>query len=328
MTTPIRVAVTGAAGSIGYALLFRIAAGELFGKDQPVILHLIEIPQAIKAVEGVVMELNDCAFDLLQDVVVTDDVNKGFDGVSSAILVGGKPRGPGMVRADLIKANGPIFTSMGKAINSKAADDVRVVVVANPCNTNALITMANAPDVPKERFTALTRLDQNRARHQLAEKAGVSVAEVTNVGIFGNHSKTMYPDFYNAKIGDKALTDVITDEAWLKGEFIDTVQQRGAAIIGARGASSAASAANAALEHMRDWYKETPAGQWTSMAVPSTGAYGIDEGLIYSFPVTTDGKGNYTIVEDLDINDFARQKLNETRDELKSEREAIADLLK
>lgn len=327
MTTPIRVAVTGAAGSIGYALLFRIASGEMFGKDQPVILHLIEIPQAIKAVEGVVMELNDCAFELLHDVVITDDVNVGFDGVSSAILVGGMPRKAGMVRADLIKANGPIFTSMGKAINTKAADDIRVVVVANPCNTNALITMANAPDVPKERFSALTRLDQNRARHQLANKAGVGVAEVTNVGIFGNHSKTMYPDFFNAKIGGKAVTDVITDHAWLKGDFISTVQQRGSAIIGARGASSAASAANAALEHMRDWHVETPAGQWTSMAVPSNGAYGIDEGLMYSFPVTTDGKGNYTIVEDLEVNDFSREKMDATLAELKSEREAIADLL-
>ena len=328
MTTPIRVAVTGAAGSIGYALLFRIASGEMFGKDQPVILHLIEIPQAIKAVEGVVMELNDCAFELLQDVVVTDDVNTGFDGVNSAILVGGRPRGPGMVRADLIKANGPIFTSMGKAINEKAADDIRVVVVANPCTTNALITMANAPDVPKERFSALTRLDQNRARHQLAMKAGVAVSEVTNVGIFGNHSKTMYPDFFNAKIGDKAVTDVITDMEWLKGDFIDTVQQRGKAIIDARGASSAASAANAALEHMRDWYTKTPEGQWTSMSVPSTGAYGIDEGLMYSFPVRCDGEGNYEIVEDLDINDFAREKMTTTLEELKGEREAIADLLK
>ena len=328
MSSPIRVAVTGAAGSIGYALLFRIASGELFGKDQRVILHLIEIPQAIKAVEGVVMELNDCAFELLDDVVITDDVNKGFDGVSSAILVGGKPRGPGMVRADLIKANGPIFTSMGKAINSKAADDVRVVVVANPCNTNALIAMANAPDVPKERFSALTRLDQNRARHQLAEKAGVNVNEVTNVAIFGNHSKTMYPDFFHAKIGGKKVTDVITDQAWLKGEFIDTVQQRGSAIIDARGASSAASAANAALEHMRDWQAKTPKGQWTSMAVPSNGAYGVEEGLMFSFPVTTDGKGNYTIVEDLELNDFAKQKVKETEEELKSEREAITDLLK
>ncbi len=327
MTTPIRVAVTGAAGSIGYALLFRIASGEMFGKDQPVILHLIEIPAAIKAVEGVVMELNDCAFDLLHDVVITDDVNVGFDGVSSAILVGGMPRKAGMVRADLIKANGPIFTSMGKAINDKAADDIRVVVVANPCNTNALITMANAPDVPKERFSALTRLDQNRARHQLAKKAGVGVDKVTNVGIFGNHSKTMYPDFFNAKIDGKALTEVISDHDWLKGDFISTVQQRGAAIIGARGASSAASAANAALEHMRDWYKKTPEGQWTSMAVPSTGAYGIDEGLIYSFPVTTDGEGNYTIVENLEVNDFARGKMDETLAELKGEREAIADLL-
>lgn len=327
MTAPIRVAVTGAAGSIGYALLFRIASGEMFGPDQPVILQLIEIPQAIKAVEGVVMELDDCAFELLQDVVITDDPKVGFDGASAGILVGGRPRGPGMVRADLIKANGPIFTSMGQAINERAADDIRIVVVANPCNTNALITMHNAPDVPNERFTALTRLDQNRARTQLAKKAGVAVSEVTNVGIWGNHSKTMYPDFFGAKIGGKNLTDVITDSAWLENDFISTVQQRGKAIIDARGASSAASAANAALEHMRDWHRKTPEGQWTSMAVPSTGAYGVEEGLIFSFPVTTDGEGNYSIVEGLELNDFAKAKIKATEDELKSEREAIKDLL-
>ena len=219
MTSPVRVAVTGAAGSIGYSLLFRIASGEMLGPDTPVILHLIEIPQAVDKVEGVVMELNDCAFPLLKDVVVTDDPMVGFDGVNIAILVGGRPRGPGMVRADLIKANGPIFTGMGEAINAKAADDIRVVVVANPCNTNALITAANAPDVPNERFTALTRLDQNRARHQLANKAGVSVNDVTNMGIWGNHSNTMYPDFFGAKIGGKAVSEVITDHEWLKGEI-------------------------------------------------------------------------------------------------------------
>lgn len=327
MTTPIRVAVTGAAGSIGYALLFRIASGALFGPDQPVILQLIEIPQALGAVEGVVMELNDCAFELLHDVVITDDAKVGFDGANVGILVGGRPRGPGMVRADLIKANGPIFTSMGKAINERAADDIRVVVVANPCNTNALITMHNAPDVPNERFTALTRLDQNRARHQLAEKAGVAVSSVTNMGIFGNHSKTMYPDFFNAKIDGKLVPEVISDHAWLKQDFIDTVQQRGKAIIDARGASSAASAANAAIEHVHDWFTATPKGDWVSMAVPSTGAYGIEEGIITSFPVRCDGKGNYEIVEGLEINDFAQQKIDETVAELKSEREAIEDLL-
>ena len=327
MTSPVRVAVTGAAGSIGYSLLFRIASGEMLGLDQPVILHLIEIPQAIDKVEGVVMELHDCAFDLLEDVVITDDPKKGFDGANVGILVGGRPRGPGMVRADLIKANGPIFTSMGEAINEGAADDIRVVVVANPCNTNALITMHNAPDVPNERFTALTRLDQNRSRHQLAHKAGVSVRDVTNMGIWGNHSKTMFPDFFNAQINGKPATDVITDHEWLKNTFIDTVQQRGKAIIDARGASSAASAANAAIEHVRDWSRATPKGEWVSMAVPSTGAYDVPEGLIFSFPVRCDGDGGYSIVEGLEINDFARQKIKETADELKSERDAISDLL-
>lgn len=327
MTSPIRVAVTGAAGSIGYAILFRIAAGEMFGPDQPVILHLIEIPQAIKAVEGVVMELNDCAFPLLQNVVVTDDPKVGFDGANAGVLIGGRPRGPGMVRADLIQANGPIFTGMGQAINERAADDIRIVVVANPCNTNALITMHNAPDVPNERFTALTRLDQNRGCSQLAAKAGVPVSDVTNLGIWGNHSKTMYPDFTNAKIGGKAASEVI-ESAWLEETFIPTVQQRGKAIIDARGASSAASAANAALEHMRDWYLPTPEGEYISMAVPSTGAYGVSEGLIFSYPVRCDGKGNYEIVEGIELSDFAKAKIKLTEDELLSEREVVADLLK
>ncbi|MEC9443214.1 MAG: malate dehydrogenase [Myxococcota bacterium] len=327
MTTPVRVAVTGAAGSIGYSLLFRIASGEMLGPDQPVILQLIEIPQAVSKVEGVVMELNDCAFDLLEDVIITDDPKVGFDGANVGILVGGRPRGPGMVRSDLIKANGPIFTSMGQAINEKAADDIRIVVVANPCNTNALITMANAPDVPDERFTALTRLDQNRARHQLAEKAGVSVSSVTNMGIWGNHSKTMYPDFFNAKIDGKLVPDVISDHEWLKSDFIDTVQQRGAAIIGARGASSAASAANAAIEHVRDWFTATPEGDWVSMAIPSTGSYGVPEGIITSFPVRCDGNGNYEVVEGLELTEFAQSKIDETVAELQGEREAIADLL-
>jgi malate dehydrogenase len=292
-----------------------------------VILQLIEIPQAVSKVEGVVMELNDCAFDLLEDVIITDDPKVGFDGANVGILVGGRPRGPGMVRSDLIKANGPIFTSMGQAINEKAADDIRIVVVANPCNTNALITMANAPDVPDERFTALTRLDQNRARHQLAEKAGVSVSSVTNMGIWGNHSKTMYPDFFNAKIDGKLVPDVISDHEWLKSDFIDTVQQRGAAIIGARGASSAASAANAAIEHVRDWFTATPEGDWVSMAIPSTGSYGVPEGIITSFPVRCDGNGNYEVVEGLELTEFAQSKIDETVAELQGEREAIADLL-
>lgn len=327
MTSPVRVAITGAAGSIGYALLFRIASGEMFGKDTPVILQLIEITPALKALEGVVMELDDCAFELLQDVIITDDAKVGFDGANVGVLVGGRPRGPGMVRADLIRANGPIFTMMGEAINERAADDIRVVAVANPCNTNALITMHNAPDVPNERFTALTRLDQNRARTQLAQKAGVAVSEVKNVGIFGNHSKTMYPDFFNATIGGEAVTEVIEDHEWLKNDFISTVQQRGAAIIGARGASSAASAANAAVDHVRDWFTPTPEGEYISMAIPSQGHYGIDEGLIFSFPVRCDGEGNYEVVEDLEVNDFAQEKIEATQAELQGEREAIEDLL-
>ena len=326
MTSPVRVAVTGAAGSIGYSLLFRIAAGEMLGPDTPVILHLLEIPQAVKAVEGVVMELNDCAFPLLEDVVITDDPMVGFDGANIGILVGGRPRGPGMVRADLIKANGPIFTGMGKAINAKAADDIRVVVVANPCNTNALITAANAPDVPNERFTALTRLDQNRARHQLAKKAGVSVNAVTNMGIWGNHSNTMFPNFAGAKINGELVPSVIDDHEWLKGEFVSTVQGRGKAIIGARGASSAASAANAALEHVRDWFTETPEGDFVSMAIPS-GAYGVKEGLVFSYPVRCDGKGNYEIVEGIELDDFAKEKIALTEAQLLEEREIVADLL-
>lgn len=327
MKAPVRVAITGAAGSIDYSLLFRIAAGEMLGKDTPVILQLLEITPAMKALEGVAMEIQDCAFPLLQDMILTDDPNQGFDGANVALLVGGKPRGPGMVRADLIKANGPIFTGQGKAINDNAADDIRVCVVGNPCNTNALIAMHNAPDVPNERFTAMTRLDENRAKSQLANKAGVTVASVSNLGIWGNHSKTMYPDFFNAKIDGKAATEVIGDHAWLKEDFISTVQQRGAAIIAARGSSSAASAANAAIDHVRDWFTETPAGDWHAMAVPSTGAYGVEEGLIFSFPVRCDGKGNYEIVEGIELNDFAKEKIKATEEELKSEREVVKDLL-
>jgi malate dehydrogenase len=327
MTSPVRVAVTGAAGSIYYSLLFRIAAGEMLGKDTPVILQLLEIPQALKALEGVVMEINDCAFPLLKDIVITDDASVGFNGANVALLVGGKPRGPGMERADLIRANGPIFVDQGKAINDHAADDIRVCVVGNPCNTNALIAMHNAPDVPRERFTAMTRLDENRAKYQLAAKAGVPVGRVTNVGIWGNHSNTMYPDFFNAKIDGKAATQVIEDHAWLKSDFLKIVQQRGAEIIAARGASSAASAANAAIDHIRDWFKVTPEGDWVSMAVPSTGVYGIEEGLIYSFPVRCDGKGNYEIVEGLELNDFSKEKLQITKDQLLEEREFVKELL-
>lgn len=328
MTTPVRVAVTGSAGSIGYSLLFRIAAGDMLGPDTPVILQLVEIPPAMKALEGVVMELDDCAFDLLAGIEVADNPSDGFDGANICMLVGGKPRGKGMVRADLVEANGPIFTGQGKAINERAADDVRVMVVGNPCNTNALIAMHSAPDVPRERFSAMTRLDQNRAKAQLAKKAGVSVAEISNMAIFGNHSDTMYPHFYNAKINGKPVPEVITDADWLKGEFISTIQQRGKAIIEARGASSAASAAGAAIDHVKSWYTQTPAGDFVSMAVPSDGSYGVEEGLIFSYPVRCDGKGNYEIVQGLELNDFARQKIQLTEKQLKEEREIVKDLLK
>lgn len=328
MTTPVRVAVTGAAGAICYSMLFRIAAGEMLGKDTPVILQLIEIPQAMQALAGVVMELDDCAFPLLHGIEMCDDANKGFAGANVGILVGGRPRGPGMLRSDLIKVNGPIFEAQGKAINDHAADDIRIVVVGNPCNTNALIAMHNAPDVPRERFTAMTRLDENRAKIQLARKAGVQVSEITNVGIWGNHSNTMFPSFEHIKIGGKTATDVITEREWLEKEFMETVQLRGKAIIDARGASSAASAGNAAIDHIRDWSRATPAGDWVSMAVPSRGEYGITEGLIYSYPVRCDGKGGYQIVEGLDISDYARGKMTATENELKEERDVVADLLK
>ncbi len=327
MTSPVRVTITGPAGAIGYSILFRIASGAMFGPDTPVILQLLEIPQALKALEGVAMELDDCAFPLLQDIVLTDNAEVGFDGANVGVLIGGKPRQKGMERADLIKDNGAIFTGLGKAINAKAADDIRVVVVANPCNTNALIAMHSAPDVPRERFTAMTRLDQNRAVAQLAKKAGVATTAVSKLGIWGNHSPTMYPDFTNALIDGKPVTQVISDEAWLKGEFLSTVQKRGAAIIEARGASSAASAANAAIDHVRDWFTKTPEDQWVSMAVPSTGAYGVAEGLIYSFPVRCDGQGNYTIVEGVELDAFSREKLAVTERELLEEREVVAHLI-
>lgn len=328
MTTPVRVAVTGAAGAICYSMLFRIASGEMLGKDTPIILQLLEIPQAMQALSGVVMELDDCAFPLLHGVEISDDPNKGFKDANVAILVGGRPRGPGMLRSDLIKINGPIFEGQGKAINDNAADDIRVVVVGNPCNTNALIAMHNAPDVPRERFTAMTRLDENRAKTQLAKKAGVLVSDISNVGIWGNHSNTMFPDFESIKISGKAATQVISDRNWFEDEFLKTVQLRGKAIIDARGASSAASAGNAAIDHIRDWSQATPAGDWVSMAVPSRGEYGITEGLIYSFPVRCDGKGGYQIVEGLDLSDYAREKIKATEAELKEERDVVADLLK
>ena len=326
---PIRVAVTGAAGQIGYALLPRIASGQMFGPDQPVILHLIEIPneKALTALSGVAMELQDCAFPLLADMVLTSDLKAGFEGVSWALLVGSKPRGPGMERNDLIKENGPIFTGQGRAINDHAADDVRVCVVGNPCNTNALIAMHNAPDVPRDRFSAMTRLDENRAKAQLAKKAGVHHTQVTNVAIWGNHSATQFPDFENAKIGGAAATAKVTDAAWLAGDFIKTVQQRGAEIIKARGLSSAFSAANALVDHVRDLRAATPAGDWRSVAIVSDGSYDVAEGLISSFPVRADGKGGWSIVQGLKLSAFAKGKIAATVDELKKEREVIKDLL-
>lgn len=328
MTTPVRVAVTGPAGSIGYSLLFRIAAGDMLGPDTPIILQLVEIPPAMKALEGVVMELEDGAFDLLAGIEIADNPQDGFDGANICMLIGGRPRSAGMKRADLVQANGPIFTGQGQAINDRAADDVRVMVVGNPCNTNALIAMHNAPDVPRERFTAMTRLDQNRSKAQLAKKAGVSVADVSNMAIFGNHSDTMYPHFFAARIGDKLATEVINDQAWLEGEFIATIQQRGKAIIEARGASSAASAASAAVDHVRSWFTKTPADTFVSMAVPSDGSYGVEEGVIFSYPVRCDGKGNYEIIRDLELNDFAKAKIQVTEAQLKEEREVVKDLLK
>jgi len=323
--SPVTVTVTGAAGQIGYALLFRIAAGEMLGPDTPVHLKLLEIPQAVKAAEGTAMELDDCAFPLLAGIDITDDPNKAFDGVSIALLVGARPRTKGMERGDLLEANGGIFKPQGEAIAKHAADDVRVLVVGNPANTNALIAMENADGVPRERFTAMTRLDHNRAKAQLAKKAGVSVADVTNMTIWGNHSATQYPDVFNAKVKGEPAARYAEDREWLENDFIPTVQQRGAAIIEARGASSAASAANAAIDHIRDWVLGTPEGDWVSMAVPSPGAYGVEEGLISSFPVTCKD-GEWTIVEGLDINEFSRQRIDASVEELKAERDTVKQL--
>ena len=321
----VKVAVTGAAGQIGYALLFRLASGEVFGRDTKISLHLLEITPVLPALEGVVMELNDCAFPLLENVVVTDDPNTAFDGVNWALLVGSKPRGKGMERSDLIRTNGPIFVGQGKALN-KAAADARVLVVGNPANTNCLIAMHNS-DLPNDRFAALTRLDQNRAYSQLAAKAGVPVTAVSNVTIWGNHSATQYPDAENAKINGRPAMEVITDHDWLRGEFITTVQKRGAAIIAARGKSSAASAANAVLDHVKSFENKTAEGNWFSAAVPSDGSYGIAEGLIFSFPLVSDGAGSYEIVQGLTWSDFAKEKIAVTEAELKHEKELVADLL-
>lgn len=326
MSSPIRVAVTGAAGNIGYAILFRIANGDLFGPDQPVILHMLEIPPAMKALEGVAMELDDCAFPLLKGMVLSDDANQAFDGVNWALLIGARPRSKGMERKDLLDANGAIFKPQGEALNRVAASDVRVLVVGNPANTNCLIAMRNAPDIPNERFTAMTRLDHNRAQTQLAQKAGVDVTAVKKVTIWGNHSSTQYPDAYHAEINGRPAAEVIGDDAWIKETFIPAVQKRGAAIIEARGQSSAASAANAAINHVQTWYNGTPAGDWTSMAIPSTGAYDTPEGVIFSYPVTVEN-GHYRIVEGLSLSDFDRKLLAATGQELVEEREAIAEMV-
>ena len=323
---PIRVAVTGAAGQIGYALLFRIASGQMFGPDQPVALNLIEIEPGMTALEGVCMELDDCAFPLLTDVVATSDLNTGFNGANWSLLVGSVPRKDGMERGDLLGINGKIFTGQGQAINNHAASDARVLVVGNPCNTNCLIAMNNAPDVPKDRFFAMTRLDENRAKTQLAQKADVPVSSVSNLCIWGNHSATQYPDFTNAKINDAPATEAISDREWLEGKFISTVQKRGAAIIKARGLSSAASAANAIVDSVRSVTKPTAEGDWHSLCICSDGSYGVEEGLISSFPMRNTG-GELTIVQDVPIDDFSRAKIDATVNELKEEKTLVADLL-
>ena len=328
MSSPVRVSITGAAGQIGYALVFRIASGQMFGPDTPVELRLLEITPALDALEGVAMELDDCAFPLLSGIELTDSAETAFADTNVACLVGAKPRGPGMERADLLKDNGAIFTGQGAAL-AGGADDLKVAVVGNPANTNALIAAANTEGIPRERFTAMVRLDENRARSQLAQKAGVPVQEVTNLAVWGNHSPTMVPDVDNARIGGRPAHEVITDREWLEGEFLTTVQQRGKAIIDARGSSSAASAANALIDHVRDWCGGTPTaeGDWVSMAIPSDGSYGVPEGLISGFPVTTDGAGTYEVVQGLQLSDFTQSKLDATVAELLEERSAVAEML-
>ena len=321
-----KVTVTGAAGAIGYAVLFRIASGQMLGPDTKVHLNLLEVPQAVKAAEGTALELFDCAFPLLAGIDIHDDPKPAFDGANVALLIGARPRTKGMERADLLEANGAIFTAQGKALSDAAADDVKVLVVGNPANTNALIAMNNAPKLPAERFTAMTRLDHNRAKAQLAAKAGASVADVTRMTIWGNHSATQYPDVFHARVaGAPAFDAVGNDQAWLEDDFIPTVQQRGAAVIKARGLSSAASAANAAVDHMRDWALGTGEGDWVSMAVSSDGSYGVPKGLVSGFPVTCAG-GRYEIVQGLDLDEFSRGRIDASVGELSSERDAVADL--
>ena len=325
MTDPVRVTITGGAGQIGYQLAFRIASGQMLGIDQPVILQLLEIPQALDALNGVVMELDDCAFPTLAGVVATDDPNVAFRDADYALLVGARPRGPGMERKDLLEANAAIFSVQGKAMNDNASKDIRVLVVGNPANTNALIASANAPDIPDGNFTAMTRLDHNRAIAQLAAKTGKHVSDVKRMTIWGNHSATQYPDIHHASVADSPAIDMVEAD-WLADDFIPTVQQRGAAIIKARGASSAASAASAAIDHVRDWALGTPADDWVSMGIPSDGSYGIEPGVIYSYPVRCSG-GAYEIVQDLDVSDFSRERMAATEQELREERAAIEHLL-
>ena len=326
MNSPIKVAVTGAAGQIGYALLFRIASGALFGPDQPIALSLVEIPNALGALDGVVMELDDCAFPLLKSITPTADLDEGFRDVNWALLVGSVPRKAGMERKELLGINGKIFIGQGQAIEKNAAADVRVLVVGNPCNTNCLIAMNNAKSIPRDRWFAMTRLDENRGKAQLAQKAGVEVTAVTNMTIWGNHSATQYPDFYNAKIDGKSAVDVIRDESWLKQTFIPAVQQRGAAVIKARGLSSAASAANAAIGSVQSITTDTPRDDWHSIAVCSDGSYGIDEGLICSFPIRSRG-GKWEIVQNVPINDFSRSKIDASVAELKEEKSLVGELI-
>lgn len=325
MKQPVRVTVTGAAGQISYALLFRIASGTMLGDDQPVILQLLEIPPAMGALEGVVMELNDCAFPLLQGIVTSDDPEVAFKDADYALLVGARPRGPGMERKDLLEANAQIFSVQGAAINKVASRDIKVLVVGNPANTNALITASNAPDIDPKQITAMTRLDHNRALSQLADKTGKHTTDIKRMTIWGNHSATQYPDIFHAEVDGQAASELV-DEAWLADDFIPTVQQRGAAIIEARGASSAASAASAAVDHMRTWALGTADGDWASMGIPSDGSYGIEPGIIYSYPVTCKN-GQYEIVQGLEVNEFSQQRMDATEKELREEREAIKELI-
>ncbi len=325
MSTPVKVTVTGAAGQIGYALLFRIASGQMLGPDTPIELSLLEIPDAVKAAEGTAMELDDCAFPLLRKIDIFDEPRAAFDGCNVGLLVGARPRGPGMERADLLEANGGIFKPQGEAIAAGAAADLRVLVVGNPANTNCLIAMSNADGVPRERFTAMMRLDHNRAIGRLANKLGRPISDVTNMTVWGNHSVTQYPDLVNARVGGESAWDAVDDQAWIADEYIPEVAKRGAAIIEARGSSSAASAANAAVDHVRDWVLGTPEGDWVSMGVPADGSYGVDEGIVAGLPCICTG-GEWSVVEGLEISEFSRQRIDASAEELRAERDSVAEL--